>query len=296
MTPELCLGTAQFGLPYGITNDFGRVDEAVVQEILSTAFDAGIRRLDTAQAYGVAEQVLGRTLPKSRPFKIVTKLLRQSKSTFSHDDYRAWNIAFHRSCTFLAFNEIDALLLHDVNDLRKPGSNYLMHWMLDLRDKGFVKRLGVSIYSAEDLEGISPDLLDVVQLPLSLYDQRLLRDGTIDKLISHGCAIHARSLYLQGLLLSKASDLPRWVNHAIRDHHARLENLASERGCTLLDLNLGFAKAQADLESIVIGICSVNQLRQLLDSWGHISLWKDSEWRNWAIDALDFVDPRRWPN
>ena len=60
MTPQLCLGTAQFGLAYGITNAAGQVQESAVAPLLLQAQEAGIRWLDTAQAYGNAEAVLGR--------------------------------------------------------------------------------------------------------------------------------------------------------------------------------------------------------------------------------------------
>ena len=296
MAPQLCLGTAQFGLPYGITNNLGQVDERVVRKLLSKAFDHGITCLDTAHVYGTAEQVLGRNLPNGCPFRIVTKLSSQTQSSFSVDDVEIWDTAFSRSCFLLGQHKIDSLLLHDINDLNKPGSQHLVKWMLNLREKGLVKRLGVSIYRAEDLDGISSDLLDLVQLPLSLYDQRLLCDGTIARLKSQGCAVHARSLYLQGLLLSKSCDLPSWVSQSTRDHHTKLEALAADRGCSLLDLSLSFAKVQSDLESVVIGVCSLNQLDQLLHSWEHaLSPWQNAEWHNWALDSLDLIDPRRWP-
>ena len=53
-----------------------------------------------------------------------------------------------------------------------------------------------------------PALLDLVQLP-SLFDQRLLQNGTLASLRDRGVAIHARSLYLQGLLLTLRRNGPR---------------------------------------------------------------------------------------
>ena len=57
MSPSLCLGTAQFGLAYGITNKAGQVSEATVKSLLAQAYQAGVRWLDTAQVYGNAEAV-----------------------------------------------------------------------------------------------------------------------------------------------------------------------------------------------------------------------------------------------
>ena len=295
MTPQLCLGTAQFGLPYGITNAAGQVSEQEVLALLAAAAAAGLTLLDTAQAYGDAEAVLGRAMPLGHPFRLISKLPAQRQAAFMADDRLLWDQAFERSCVRLGQASLDALLLHSAADLRKPGGEHLRAWLLSLRQRGLVRRLGVSIYGSADLVGVPPDLLDLVQLPLSLYDQRLLVDGTIARLRGQGCAVHARSLFLQGLLLSPATSWPAWADSAALEHHARLENLAADRGCTLLDCTLGFAQAQQDLEAVVVGICSRSELLQLLQAWHNSSPWDDKEWSMWSLNKSEILDPRRWP-
>ena len=61
-----------------------------------------------------------------------------------------------------------------------------------------VRRLGVSIYDSSEISSFDSQLLDVVQLPLSLLDQRSIEDGTISRLQDNGIAIHLRSIYMQG--------------------------------------------------------------------------------------------------
>lgn len=296
MTPQLCLGTAQFGLSYGITNTAGQVSEVEVAQLLIQAQDAGIRYLDTAQAYGNAEMVLGRQLPASHCFKIISKLPAQPQPVFTIRDSDAWEQTFFASCQRLGLQGLDALLLHAPADLRKPGGDHLEAWLLSLRERGLVQRLGVSIYAAEDLEGVNPGLLDLVQLPLSLLDQRLLQDGTLTRLRAAGTAIHARSLYLQGLLLTTAEKWPPWVSTEMRAHQHALEALALERGCRLIDLALGFARDQDDLEAVVIGVCSRYELAELCMTWKIASHWHDKEWQLWAFDDQKTVDPRFWIN
>jgi aryl-alcohol dehydrogenase-like predicted oxidoreductase len=295
MAPQLCLGTAQFGLPYGITNAAGQVAEPEVRALLAEAASAGLTLLDTAQAYGDAEAVLGRTLTPGHSFRLISKLPAQSQSAFTAEDRLVWDESFQCSCTSLGVLRLDALLLHSAADLRKPGGEHLCEWLLSLRQRGLVRRLGVSIYGSADLVGVPPDLVDLVQLPLSLYDQRLLVDGTITRLRDQGCAVHARSLYLQGLLLSPAARWPAWVDPASRDHHAKLEHLAADRGSSLLDCALGFARDQVDLEAVVLGLCSRLELQQLLQAWGRISPWQEGEWRTWALPDAVILDPRHWP-
>ena len=295
MTPQLCLGTAQFGLAYGITNAAGQVQEDAVAPLLLQAQEAGIRWLDTAQAYGNAEAVLGRQLPAAHGFSLISKLPAQPQPEFSAEDANAWEQAVRASCQRLGVCGLETLLLHAPADLAKPGGQYLEAWLLGLREQGLVQRLGVSIYAAEDLDGVNPALLDLVQLPLSLYDQRLLQDGTLERLCARGTAIHARSLYLQGLLLTPAAQWPRWVSSEVRAHQQALEVFAKDRGCRLIDLALGFAREQIDLEAVVLGVCSVRELTELLKAWTANSPWQECEWRTWAFRDPDILDPRLWP-
>ena len=294
MSPGLCLGTAQFGLAYGITNTAGQVSEAAVQALLSQAYQAGVRWLDTAQAYGNAEAVLGRQLPAVHGYRLISKLPAQPQPVFSPHDADVWEQAFITSCQRLGVERLEALLLHAPADLAKPGGHHLKAWLIDLKDRGLVQRIGVSIYSAEDLDGVDPELLDLVQLPLSLYDQRLLRDGTLARLRSAGTVIHARSVYLQGLLLTPAAQWPRWIRPEVLAHQQALEELAKQRGCHLIDLVLGFAREQPDLEAVVLGVCSLQELSQLLQAWAKAP-WRKGEWRTWALHEPSILDPRCWP-
>jgi len=294
MRPQLCLGTAQFGLAYGITNATGQVTEAMVAQLLTKAAEAGVRWLDTAQAYGNAEAVLGRQLPATHGFRLISKLPAQPQAILSTQDADVWEQAFLNSCERLGVRGLDALLLHAPADLAKPGGHYLEAWLLGLRERGLVRRIGVSIYAAQDLEAVNPALLDLVQLPLSLLDQRLLQDGTLGRLRAGGTAIHARSLYLQGLLLTPAAHWPRWVSPEVRAHQQALEDLAEAKGCRLIDLALGFARDQMDLEAVVLGLCSIEELGELQAAWSATSPWQEGEWRTWALENPDILDPRRW--
>lgn len=296
MKPQICLGTAQFGLSYGITNSSGQILEKAAGSLLQRAEEAaGVGWIDTAQAYGNAEVVLGRQLPVSHRFRLITKLPAQCQPTFSAKDVQVWEKAFLSSCQHLGVSNLDAFLLHQPLDLNKPGGYHLEAWLLSLRERGLVRRLGVSIYAAEELDGVNSALLDLVQLPLSLLDQRLLQDGTLERLHSQGTAVHARSIYLQGLLLSSANQWPHWVSTNILAHQQALERFAKMRGCRLIDLALGFARAQEHLEAVVIGVSSVQEFTELLQAWDAPLPWQEGEWRTWALEDPGILDPRQWP-
>lgn len=295
MKSQLCIGTAQFGMNYGITNDTGQVKSSSVANLLSLAEQNGISFIDTARAYGNAEYVVGCNLPSRHHFHLISKLESQQIKYYTNENIKAWEDSFQETCRNLKTKRLGSFLLHSTNDLRKRGSKYLIDWLLGLKERGLVERLGVSIYNSGDLLNVNPKLLDLVQLPLSLFDQRLLLDGTIDFLHSNNTAIHARSLYLQGLLLTPSTEWPNWIPVDIINHQLRLEELSKEKNCELIDLALGFAREQESLEAVVLGICDIQQFNQLLKSWSSPSPWKKREWSKWYLNNPRLLDPRQWP-
>ena len=94
------------------------------------------------------------------------------------------------------------LLAHHADDLLVPGGRRVFEEMQRLLEEGLVRKIGVSVYSGQQIDSIlelyTPD---IVQLPLNLFDQRLLESGHLEKLKRRGVEIHARSVFLQGLLL-----------------------------------------------------------------------------------------------
>jgi aryl-alcohol dehydrogenase-like predicted oxidoreductase len=295
MQTEICLGTAQFGLSYGITNHLGQVSQSTVRQILEKLSESGISWIDTAQAYGNSEESIGNSLPFNHAFKFISKLSPQSCEAYSYTDIERWEKSFQSTCRNLKVKSIESFLIHSPRDLQKLGSSHLEKWLISLRQRSLVKRLGISIYSNSDLNHLNLDFFDMVQVPLSVYDQRMLNDGTINLLHERGIKVHVRSVFLQGLLLLPSSSWPNWINSKARDHHKSFEELALTKQCELLDLAIGFVKAQKNIEAVVIGLCNLPQLQQLLRVWNTVSLWDGKEWEKWRLDNNSIVNPREWP-
>ena len=82
----------------------------------------------------------------------------------------------------------------------------------------------------------------------------------------------------------------------IRSHQLALELLADQKGCRLIDLVLGFAREQSDLEAVVLGVCNLKELSELHKAWKTTSPWLEGEWRAWKLEDAGILDPRRWPS
>ena len=198
----LGLGTAQFGLDYGIANDRGICPPEDVAAILEAAAAAGIGVLDTAPAYGTAERVLGEVLPAAHRFRIVSKTPHLGGLRDESQVRRAVREAFAASRAKLRRDRLAGLLTHNANDLLRPGGPALWAAMMELKLAGEVERIGASVYSAGQLDAVLARYpLDMVQLPWNAVDGRI-GPPRLAALADQGIELHARSVFLQGLLLA----------------------------------------------------------------------------------------------
>ena len=262
MTPSslarLALGTAQFGMTYGVSNTGGQVPEIEVKAILEASAAAGIDMLDTAAAYGDAETVVARAaVGLGRDFLVVSK-------TPPGADLEAVITAARRSAELAGGKGLDAILVHHPADLAGHAGDRLWRVLHDLVDQGTVRRVGLSAAFDDGPRDLAARFSPaVIQVPVSLFDQRLVRDGTLAELAAKGIEIHARSIFLQGLLFADESQLAAPIRHVAAALEARRKTIRT-RGATLVEAAMGYVLAQREIRRIVIGLTSVHELDEIL--------------------------------
>lgn len=286
---ELALGTVQFGLAYGATNTRGQVPEDEVARILGSARQAGVRFLDTASAYGTAEAVLGRTLPPGHDFRIVTKTPAWRADRDLHGNLAASEAALRDSLQALGVRRVDALLLHRGEDLLGEQGRTVWQWLTSVRERGLARRIGVSVYAPQEAELVLERFaIELVQMPGNLLDQRFLSSGALARLSARGVAVHLRSLFLQGLLLSPEALRKRGPT-AARAATA-LDRCLDERRLSPLQACLGWGLAQS-VEAVVLGVSGVEEWAAILQAASDAPRLDAPEL---ACEDLDLIDPRRW--
>lgn len=277
---RLALGTVQFGLDYGISNQAGQVGDDALDDILTLARQLGIDTLDTAQAYGNAESRLGSR--HSADFLLVDKLapgILASEVATSVDN----------SLRQLARPRLDGLLLHRGQD----ASPALFEQLMELQRQGKVGKLGVSVYSPDELDlWLSQGYpLQLVQLPANLLDQRFLRTGWLDRLQALGCEIHVRSLFLQGLLLMQPDLRPDYFQRFAQPL-TRLDHWQPH--LPLLDKALSLIAALPQVSRFVVGVCHAHELAAIAAAYARRQTLSDTELAGLACDEPGLINPAQW--
>ena len=214
MSFELCIGSAQFGLNYGITNSLGKIADNDIKEILLKAHKNHIHFIDTAQNYGSSEEVIGTYKPLGSNFKIVSKLssLDSNYKISKSKLFQTWDNSFYATLRNLKVDYLYSFLVHNAEEFSKSYKDFLIEWLKSLKSRSLVQKIGVSIYSDAELVNIPLEEIDIIQLPFSIYDQRLLKNGTLKKLSDFNISIHMRSIFLQGLILTPSEKWPLFIN------------------------------------------------------------------------------------
>ena len=128
---KVAIGSVQFGLDYGISNDLGQSSRNEVKKILDFAADNQISLLDTAQSYGNSEEILG-DLHDGR-FDIITKL---NPTVLTNQN--ALEI-IEKSLKRLKTNSIYGILFHNAESaFQAPKVNKELSV---LKEAGIVKKL-----------------------------------------------------------------------------------------------------------------------------------------------------------
>ena len=197
---NIIIGTAAFGLPYGLSNNNFPVELEKIKSIINTADEQKLLEYDTAPSYGKSETLLGKYTQKE--ILISTKTHQINKEKISSEDIKIISNTFKKSMKSTNRNTFENLYIHSPSDLINQGGEYVYEWLENLKYNKHINKIGVSVFHIKDLETILKKYkIDVVQIPLNLFDQRFLKSGMISNLRSLNIEINIRSIYLQGLLL-----------------------------------------------------------------------------------------------
>jgi len=291
---RLVLGTAQLGMPYGVANNTGQPDFETAVSIIQTAWEHGIREFDTAQAYGESEAVLGRALVAlgiANEAKIITKLAPKLDPRHG----QSLTMAIDKSLERLQISSLHGLMLHReewLDDLNNGLENILQEFVR----LSLVQHLGVSLYSpVKALQALASDIFDMIQVPANILDRRFADAGVFNLADAKGKQVYIRSVFLQGLLLMKAEDVPSNLA-LVKPTLGKIDKLCGQYQYSRQKIALLYIKGKYPQAKIILGAETPTQLGQNLNIWEDIftSTSDINEFDGLSIEDERIINPSFW--
>jgi aryl-alcohol dehydrogenase-like predicted oxidoreductase len=281
---KIVLGTVQFGLKYGINNQFGVPNDNEITSIFNEAYKSGISILDSASSYGDAEIKISKLSKVS--FEIISKFPQISSEDVFFD------ILFN-SLNNLKIDYLHGFLAHNANSIIENPS--IWKYLEKAKNKKYVKKIGYSLYTIEQLEKLLELNFypDIVQLPYSLLDRKFeqyfsfLREKSVE--------IHVRSVFLQGLYFRQTNNLPANLVKLTKPLN-QIDELCEKYKLNKAALALNFAVQNKSIDKVVIGVDKLVQLKENIDM---VNIWNYNdnifdEIKSIIVENPELLNPNNW--
>ena len=277
---KIALGTVQFGLDYGATNLNGQVPIDEVKNILAFAKNNEIDTLDTASSYGNSEQVLGEV--GVHGYQVITKTISLENNVDKVVD------SFHKSLESLGLKQVRGLLVHEINNVENKQFDVLFSQLNKLKQEGLVKKIGFSTYTPEQVNFLLKNFdFDIIQVPFNVIDTRLIQGKQLQVLKRKGIEVHARSIFLQGILLN--------LDH-LSDYFSTWEKQFTEyqvmvksSGLSLLEYALNFVLNTQEIDRVLVVVSNERELREILKS-----VKEPEPLAPYSINDVNLLNPSLW--
>ena len=289
MKNKIILGSANFDQIYGIKKNF--IKKSEIKKLFDLALKNKIKTIDTSPLYNKSEKIIG--LLNNNRFKIISKIPKPPKN-IKRENIKKWlkqNVMI--SLKNLKIKKFECLLLHNANSLLYKNGDEIYKGIRNMKISGFTNKIGVSIYDFNVLDKILKKFkFNLIQAPFNILDQRLVEKGWLKKLKKRKIEVHARSIFLQGILLLKHNQLPKKLIKLSKKLMV-WENWLKKNKFSSLQVCLSFVLNQRQLDGIVVGYNNTNQLNQILKLK---QIKNNFSLPNLNIKDKKLIDPREWLN
>ena len=183
-------------------------------------------------------------------------------------------------------------MLDGFENLNDDMASKVYQLIFYLKKKNFIKKFGYSVYSFKNLKKICKIFRpDIVQFPYNILDRRLEKNNLISYLKTKKIEIHVRSIFLQGVLLQKISELPKYFlkwKKILNKFNNQMNkcNVSNLEGC------INFVLRNKYIDKVLIGVDHVDQLKQILK----VKKNKKIIFPQFVIKNQELINPSKWKN
>lgn len=294
---ELCLGTVQFGMDYGVFKTQKREPEYCI-DCIDYATQNGINAIDTAAAYGMAEEITGhflakKTVPREKLY-ISTKLLPNILDAYKSEEYETViRNNLQKSLLTLHTDYVDAYYFHSSRYAFQPE---LLEAMTAVQKEGLARKVGVSVYYPDEaIACFENPHVSCIQAPYSIFDHRMKESGVFGKEYENGVNIDVRTVFIKGLIRLREDEVPEYLTKS-KPILNKLDKLCEETGYSRIDLAMGYVKREEMIRHLVFGIRTLEQLKDDITAFDKVipeEIFEEIDREFSGLEA-DIVVPSLW--
>tara|TARA_X000000950_G_C13835112_1_gene627841 strand:- start:562 stop:1425 length:864 start_codon:yes stop_codon:yes gene_type:complete len=285
MKNKISIGTAQFGMGYGVTNNKKFISNREIGKILSYAKKNKISKIDTAYSYESVEKRLGKFNLKK--WKISTKIpTTPNQINLDYWIKKKINISLKR----LNIKKFDTIFIHDMNELKNLKKFEKIYFsLLRLKKQKITKYIGCSIYEPNDLKKILKFKFDVIQAPANIFNDEIFKKKNVSFLKNRGAKLEIRSIFLQGLLLVNPSKLPR-IFKKWKEIFLKLDYFHKKKKISKISMAFSILRGKK-YRSVIVGISSFNDFKEIIRNMSKKSI-KPPNFKIFNKEKL--INPKKW--
>ena len=284
---KIIIGSVHFGMPYGLKEGKESCTSKIeIKKILSIARNNKILNIDTAMNYGKAEKNLG--VCGVNGFKIISKIYIE-QNILDLEQYIFSQI--ETTLNNLGVNSLQGLLVHNPTALLSEQGKRIYSYLLKAKEIYKINKIGISAHHFYEIKPIIKKFkIDIVQLPFNVFDQRAIKNKLFNYFKSNKIEIHARSIFLQGLLLYSTNELPEQFLKWKSLFH-KFDNFVKNYNISKLEACINYVNSFKEIDKFVVGIRETKELEKILSvkikKLGQLS-------SDFASNDLSLIDPSNW--
>lgn len=286
MLKKIIIGTASFGNYYGVANN-KKLNFLSCKKIISFCKKKDIFFFDTAPNYKRSEEYIGKS--NICGLKVYTKIKDINNTNFS-EVFKEIKKSILNSIKLTRVKELEGVYIHNSQFYKKKNHNLVWRSLQKLKNQTIIKRIGISVYTAEDLcEILKLYTPDIVQAPISIFNRDFLNSKILKLKHKYKFKLYARSIFLQGLLLQSDNVLKK--KFKIRSpFFYKYEKWVKKQKLTKLEASFNFVLQNKNIDKIILGINSLTHLKKILNTRAKKVNFKS----RLLLDDMHFKDPRFW--